>query len=305
MSGTNFSKGLSVYGVPVMPGTNGDLTSGNVFWVDSNDPDGSDNPEAGKFNTPFSTTDYAVGQTTANNGDVIMVKEGHNETIVSATSLVVDVAGVSIVGLGNGRNRPTYDFDDTAGSIEMDAANTRLSNVVLNASVSAVVVGVNVDANDVTLDNLEFTFEDTGDDFVTTVDIDAVSRATVRNSRFRAESGAAGAAVAIRLDTSHFAEIIDNHFTGQYSDSVIVGEGAAGTDILIANNSMYNADTGDANGIDLNVAFTGVISDNRIATLYATTVDNLLDPGSCLCTENYVVNAINETGIVAPATPSA
>ena len=51
------------------------------------------------------------------------------------------------------------------------------------------------------------------------------------------------------------------------------------------------------NGIDLTAATTGVIAYNRIATLYATNCDTIIDPGSCLMFENYICNAIDEYGI--------
>lgn len=297
---TNFPNGVSSYGMPVLPGLG--PTTGNVFWVHSGT--GNNSNTGTSKSEPLATIDAAVGKCTANQGDLIIVMPGHSENISAATSLVVDVAGVSIIGLGRGRNRPQLHFTNTAGTIEMDAANTRLSNVVLLASVSAVVVGINVDADGVMLDNLEFGYVDTGDDFVTMVDVDAFDFAEIVNCRFLSEA-IAGAEQAIRLDDCHFVRILSNWFSGNWSDSVIVGEGALGTDLLMADNYMYNADTGDANGVDLNVAFTGIISNNRIGTLYAVAVANLLDPGSCLCTENYCVNAIDETGIVIPATPSA
>ena len=291
---TAHPNGLSSFGIPVLGGGI-PTTLGSVFFVNS--VTGSNSFAGDSRENPFATIDYAVGKCTASKGDIILVMPEHSENISAATSLVVDVAGVSIIGLGRGRNRPQLHFTNTAGTIEMDAANTRLSNMVLLASVSAVVVGINVDADNVQLDNLEFGYVDTGDDFVTMLDIDAFDYASVENCRFLTEA-VAGAAEAIRLDDCHFVRILDNWFSGNWSDSVIVGEGAAGTDLFLANNFMYNGDTGDANGIDLNVAFTGIISNNRIGTLYAVAVASLLDPGSCLCTENYGVNAIDETGIV-------
>lgn len=304
MTLTNFPNGISSHGVPVMGGgVTIPSTTGNYYFVHSGT---GNNNNAGTDTTyPLATIDAAVGKCTADKGDVIIVMPGHAENISAATSLVVDIAGVQIIGLGHGRNRPVLTYTNTAGTIEMDAANTRLSNVVLVASVSAVVVGINVDADGVTLDNLEFSFDATGDDFVTMVDVDAFDRCTIAHCQFVAESGAAGAAEAIRADDTHFLRITDCWFSGQWSDSVIVGEGAAGTDWLIANNVMYNADTGDANGIDINVASTGLIVNNRIGTLYATAVANLLDPGSCLTAENYGVNAVDEVGIVIGGAASA
>jgi hypothetical protein len=302
MSLTNFPNGIASFGIPVM-GSGIPATLGDVYYVHSGT--GNSSFAGTSPDNPLATIDSAVGKCTASQGDIIIVMPGHAENISAGTSLVVDVAGVQIIGLGHGRNRPVLTFTNTAGSIEMDAANTRLSNVVLLASVSAVVVGINVDADDVTLDNLEFAFDATGDDFVTMIDVDAFDRCTIANCKFIAESGAAGAAEALRLDDTHFLRVTDNWFSGNWSDSVIVGEGAAGTDWLIANNTMYNADTGDANGIDINVASTGLIINNRIGTLYAVAVANLLDPGSCLTAENYGVNAIDEVGIVIGGAASA
>lgn len=303
MAITNFPNGVSSFGVPVMgAGVSIPPTTGTYFFVDSGT--GSDSNDGLSTENPLATIGAAVDKCTASAGDVIVVFPGHAENISAATSLVVDVAGVQIIGLGHGNNRPVLTFTATGGTIEMDAANTRLSNLVLLSSISAVVVGINVDAHHVTLDNLEFQYDATGDDFVTMVDVDAFDYCTIRNCRFIAESGAAGAEQALRLDDTHFLIVQDCFFTGQWSDSAIVGEGALGTDWLIANNFIYNADTGDANGIDINVASTGVITNNRIGTLYATAVANLLDPGSCLCVENYAVNAVDETGIVVPTTAS-
>jgi hypothetical protein len=297
---TKYPNGVSSFGMPVLPGLA--PTTGSVFFVHSGT--GSNGNPGIEPSKPRATIDSAVGLCTANKGDIIIVMEGHSENISAATSLVVDVAGVSIIGLGRGRLRPQLHFTNTAGTIEMDAANTRLSNVVLLASVSAVVVGINVDADGVMLDNLEFGYVDTGDDFVTMVDVDAFDYAEIVNCRFLTEA-AAGAAEAIRLDDCHFVRILDNWFSGNWSDSVIVGEGALGTDLLLAGNLMYNGDTGAANGIDLNVAFTGLISNNRIGTLHAAAVAELLDPGSCLCTENYASNAIDEYGVILPGSASA
>lgn len=299
---TKFPNGVASFGIPILGAGQVPTTTGEYFFVDSGG--GNDNDNGATPSSALATIDAAVGKCTAGNGDVIIVMPGHAENISAATSLVVDVTGVQIIGLGHGRNRPVLTFTNTAGSIEMDAANTRLSNVVLVASVSAVVVGINVDAADVTLDNLEFGWDETGDDFVTMVDVDAVNRCTIHNCYFGTEE-TAGCAEGIRLDDCDYVRITDSVFTGNFSDAAIVGEGAAGVSLLIAGNMIYNEDTGAGNGIDLNVAFTGAITNNRIGTLHATAVADLLDPGSCLCTENYCVNAVDETGIVVPTTASA
>jgi len=296
---TNFPNGVSSFGVPVLGGgAQIPVTTGKYLFVHSGT--GNNGYDGRDATRPVATIDYAVGLCDANKGDVIIVMPGHAENISGATSLVVDKAGVQIIGLGHGRNRPVLTFTNTAGSIEMDAANTRLSNMVLFASVSAVVVGVNVDADNVTLDGNEFNWDATGDDFITMVDVDAFDGCSILNNRFISESAAAGAAEAIRLDDCHFVRIAGNQFSGQWSDAAIVGEGAAGVDLLIADNVIYNADTTTGNGIALAVAFTGLAVGNNIGTLYATDPESTFDPGSLLCLENYIANAVDESGTIVP-----
>lgn len=284
---------------------------GKVFWVGNNatliqgERGASDtSSNKGNFLQPFATIDYAVSQCAANRGDIIIVRPNHVETISSATDLVLDVAGIAIVGLGSGNDRPELNFDNTAGSLEVDAANVTLHNFLLKADVSAVVVGINVDADHFTMSNCEMNFNATGDDFITMIDCDGADYFTIENCKLIAEEGAAGCAEAIRLDTANHVQIINNHITGDFTDGAIIGEGAAGIDLVIKDNIIYNADTTAGFVIDLNVAFTGLLINNRMGTLFATAPETALDPGSLLACENYVCNAVDESGALVPVTVS-
>ena len=112
-----FNFGLTIRNMPVI-----NIHGGNVFWVHSGT--GSDgNP--GTFSKPFATLSYAVGRCTASQGDMIFAKPGHAETVTS--TIVVNVAGVSIIGIGNGTNRPNL-TQGTSGSdnvMEISANNIR------------------------------------------------------------------------------------------------------------------------------------------------------------------------------------
>jgi hypothetical protein len=298
-----FAQGITIRGVPLTVSN-----PGQVFWVNGSSAlaprgIGGSNGNPGTYQKPFATIDYAVGRCTANRGDIIMVMPGHSETISSATSLVLDVDGVAVIGLGTGSDRPDLNFSNTAGSVEIDGANVTLYNLTFTADVSAVVVGVNVDGNYATIDNCEFNFNETGDDFVTMIDADAVTGTAITNSRFISEA-ITGAAEAIRIDTVPEAVITGNFFSGDFSDGAIIGEGAASLRILIADNYVYNSDTTGGEGIDLNVACTGLIVNNRLGSLFTTAPETTFDPGSCLCLENYCANAIDESGTIVPPTIS-
>lgn len=301
-----FPQGVVIRGMPISVSH-----PGNVYWVgnsasllkgEKGASDGVSNN--GSYLQPYATIDYAVGQCKANRGDIIMVRPNHSEDIASATSLVLDVAGVAVIGLGSGTDRPDLNFSATAGSVEVDAANVTLHNLTLTADVSAVVVGVNVDAADFTMSHCEMNFNATGDDFITMIDIDAVDGATLTHCKLIAEEGAAGCDEAIRLDTANHVTIEHCHITGDFTDGAIIGEGAAGVNLVIKDNTIYNADTTAGFVVDLNVAFTGLLINNRMGTLFATAPETALDPGSLLSTENYVCNAVDESGALVPTTVS-
>ena len=148
---------------------------GDIWWVDSaTGVDGAgygQNPDA-----PCATWNYAYDLATAAKGDVIYLMPGHEETIINATTIVPDKAGISTIGLGRGMNRPIINFTNTASKIIVSGANQRISNVIFNAAISAVVLGVTVTGHDVELDNCLWTWETTASDFVIALSVVAADR---------------------------------------------------------------------------------------------------------------------------------
>lgn len=70
----------------------------------------------------YSTVDEAIGACTANAGDTIYVLPGHTETVTSS-SIALDVAGVNVVCLGSGTNRPTFTYGAAAATVTVSAAD--------------------------------------------------------------------------------------------------------------------------------------------------------------------------------------
>lgn len=93
--------------------------------------------DAGKLRY-YSTIDEAIGACVADRGDVILVAPGHTEA-VTATSIALDVAGVSIIGLGSGSLKPTLTFGATTSKITVSAANCTLQNLRITAGIGDVV----------------------------------------------------------------------------------------------------------------------------------------------------------------------
>jgi hypothetical protein len=129
--------------------------SGSVFWVHATTgTDGAgygQNPDA-----PFATLDYAIGKCTANKGDVIFLLPGHAENIASATGCAIDVAGVTIIGLGQGTLVPTLSITAAAGAtIAISAANVWLENVKVVGNFLNIASAVTVTAGGLTVKNVK------------------------------------------------------------------------------------------------------------------------------------------------------
>ena len=220
--------------------------------------------------SPLATVDYAIGLATASQGDIIFAMPGHNESLEAGTDFVVDKIGLSIIGLGRGSNRPVIDFDDTDATIEMDAAGCRLSNLILNCSTASTVVGINVDAHDCEIDHCFFTWETTGDEFVTTIDINAFDRTHIHDNVFDTEEASAQATDAINLVDTNDVIIERNIFRGFWSQAVIFGETTLSARLIIADNVIYNSDTTNYGAIDGgSLNSTGQIFGNVITSLYS------------------------------------
>ena len=137
-----------------------------IFGVD---PDG--------FVRFFSTIDGAVSACTANAGDKVYVMPGHTETLSDATSLNLDVAGVSVIGLGAGNDRPTITLDTvTTATIPVSAANVTVENLIFTANFADIVsVFTLTTAKNFALRNVFIKATATNMNFLYVVDTDATA----------------------------------------------------------------------------------------------------------------------------------
>ncbi len=157
-----FAAGVSIRGVPLTV-----ANPGKVFWVYNGTAlqvgqRGGSDGNKGTYDSPFSTIDYAVGQCTAGRGDIIFVKPGHAETVSSAAFIALDVAGIALVGLGSGANRPTLTWSTTTSTITVAANDISLYNFLFIGSAATTFTATAfsnanaVVANNFTIDNCEF-----------------------------------------------------------------------------------------------------------------------------------------------------
>jgi hypothetical protein len=146
-----FANGVTIRGVPI------DIPHpGEVFWVNNSGVlakggVAGSNSNDGSYRRPFSTIDYAIGKCTANRGDVIYAMPGHSEAVSAADGIDFDVAGVTLIGLGQGSDRAQLRITAAGANIAIGAANVSWVNMRITAAVADVVEAINIEA--------------TGDDF--------------------------------------------------------------------------------------------------------------------------------------------
>jgi hypothetical protein len=80
---------------------------------------------------------------------------GHAETIAAASGITADVAGISIIGLGNGSLRPTITWSATASTFVVSAANVTISNIICTLTIDEVVSMWTISGANCTLDGVD------------------------------------------------------------------------------------------------------------------------------------------------------
>lgn len=255
---------------------NGQLGTGRIFYVDS-----SVSGTSGRtWDDAVSTIDAAVALCTANRGDYILVAQGHAETMDEADEIDLDVAGITVIGYGRGTLKPTLTYTVAAGELVIGAANIRVENLRLVTSVTAVLIGIDVEATGdnaqiVNCDFVQATDATTVDEFNVGINITTAAD-NVEILGCHMNAGIAGAVDAILVGAVSGAVIQGNTIIGDYSTAVIKSAGAS-DNVLITNNILYNGNMTEADSglnsepaLEIGDGTSGLVSDNRIASDVAT-----------------------------------
>ncbi len=114
-------------------------TAGNRYYVNSvptNSSNGNTGLDSGE---PLATVDAGINKCTATQGDQVIVLPGHTETISASAGIAMDIAGVSVYGMGEHDARPTLTFSAVASDVDVSAANTVFSNFKCVSDVNDLV----------------------------------------------------------------------------------------------------------------------------------------------------------------------
>lgn len=284
------------------------VTTGNRWFVDS--VNGASTNGGTGPDDALATIDAAVGLCTASQGDIIYVMPGHVETVNAASALDLDVAGIKVIGLGWGQNRPRIQFTTGATStVEVNADDIWIENLWFSADfTNGITAGLDIKtgADDFTCVNCDFRAEASTKEFLIAVTIEAVNaRQRFINCSFWEAAGDATAAIATEGACDDLL-IQGCFFDGTYTTAVIDID--AGTNVVvrpkIINNVAYNTDTGAGLFCAIDSGTVGLFIGNRSGIGKANTVP-VSDATASVFIDNLATDAAAISELKYPATATA
>lgn len=282
-----FAEGVNIRGLPLLSSY-----PGQIYWVDS--VRGS-NGNKGTFDRPFGTIAYAITQTTASRGDIIVAKAGHAETVAAASGIAMSVAGVAVLGLGTGALRPTITFSTaTTATLTMSAASCTLHNLLFLGGIDALVSPVVVSAADCAIVNCEYR-DSTGQctDFILTTA--GANRLLIQNMRYDGDT-AAGTNAGIAIVGGDRIVIDGLNMDGNFAVGGIDIRTTATTDLEVRNVTFRTRNSADIFLVDTITGSTGMIGPNINLRLQ----DNAANITEALTGATFVyfqpINIVNAAG---------
>ncbi len=304
-----FNNGVSILGLPIL-----NLYGGDVFWVSSES--GASDSNSGAFNSPLATVDGAIGKTTANSGDQIFVKANHAETITGAGGWALDVAGVTITGLGKGKSKPRLLMDGgTTVTALVSAADVTIRNIEFAAGHASVVACLVTTATGTVLEDIDFTDNTASEMFVTAIATtgaaaEGANGLTVRRCTWTSVETTCIGFVTLVEDISRMT-IEDCRLTVDLSANTRIVAQTTGKDMrgtLVRNNFISTANTDQITSItnnDTTTANSGFFISNYCKHLDATTGHLLFPAGGVLSNhDNQSASVTNLQGFLLPVVDS-
>lgn len=245
-------------GVFVIDGAN--KHPGNVWFVDSGQTTtGADAAGFGQSpDAPTLTLDYAVGLCTANNGDVIYVMPGHTEAIIADSGVDIDQAGITVIGLGKGADRPTFTMGTAVtADFKLAAASIHVENILFLGGLDALTGPVEITGADCSLVNCEFR-DVTGQATDAVMIVDGADRCRIIGHRHIGAAGA-GADSAIAVDGADDLIVADFQIYGNFAVGGIDYRTHASARSEIFNGYIWTANAADICIVDTVTGSTGKI----------------------------------------------
>lgn len=299
-----FGRGLPVWGG----------LFGNIFYVDdagAGGTTGGRSPEAA-----VTTLDAAYNLCSASNGDLILALPGHNETFAAAGGLTCDVAGVTLLGLGRGADRPTISFSTTDSTLPISGASNTLCNFLFTGDVDAIVAAIPVTGPDLAFLNNEWR-DVTGQTLVVASFSAAADRPLIdgffMTSTQTIGSGASQCNSCLVFTGCDNPVVRNSTVIGRFDISIIECRTTAVVRLEVYNCRLMNLDNRAAGTAgtcveDVVTGSTGLLGPDLFCVLgadAANVTEALTGATFHVVDPVYVVNAVNEKGFLINWTATA
>lgn len=279
---------------------------GRVFYVDSGGIRDGFNDDIASLLSP--TLEAAMAQCRANRGDTICVLPQHTQSVTATPTFV---AGVRIVGVGNGDERPTFNWTTAASQWAVAVANVSIENCVLNLAATAATAttkAIAITGASTTLAGNRIIMS-AGAAQQATIGIEigtgADQTTLIGNDVFGTSDGAVVDAIKIVAavkKTRILSNVVDVGMSA--TTKGLVSMTVAPVNVVIDSNYLANSITSSTKALVGITAATGYVANNMLfitnATGGATAIGTL---GSLGFIENYGC-ATNGSGLLTPAAGS-
>lgn len=262
----------------------------------------------------FPSLALASAACVASRGDIIFVMPGHTETISSATALTLSVAGLTIIGLGTGSLRPTYTLDTaTTATINVSAANVTFANCLFVANFAAIASPFTLTtAKEFAVKNCEFRDTSSILNFVAIVTTNSTTAAadglTISGCKRIGAGADTNTTIVSLVGTNDRVTITDNYFAHAAVTAaglMIIATGKIATNAVIRRNVCnFVGATGTTTGILITTngsTNSGVIADNYVTSLDATTEILVTASSGFIFFNNYYTGTADKSGYLLPA----
>jgi len=272
--------------------------TGHIFFVDDS---GSDAAGYGYSpDKPVATIDYAIGLCTAGRGDTIYVMPGHAETVTAA--ITCDVSMVSIIGLGQGGQRPVITPNGTIDAITVTAAGVRIENLEFAVpGTDAQTADINIAAAGCTVRNTLHHGSTTGNNKVDIITITAaghnalIDGARIYNTTVEVVGGIILEGAAARVEVKNCLVLDAIGFTNG-----AIADEATATLAYIHHNTFMNAKAATV-VMSFGNNSTGCCAYNQVIGRHTTIASNVSAGTGMNFFENYVVEQAALNGLYIPA----
>lgn len=220
-------------------------------------------------------------------GDGVYIADGHDEEI---GDVLIDVANVSFIGMGEGDAQPLLTSNDSTDEITLSAAGITVKNVRMQAGADKCTYAIRVEAAGIgcTIENVSFiTAEGGNEEFEICVDVDtSAAKLTIKGCTYSNASATAAdvdSFVDLTEATIDETSIIGCTVYGAFAVAPINWGAAVPTNLLLQDNVLTNI-TASAYGIYGTGNATGTMINNLVCT---DAIGTSYDPGRLSDFGNY------------------